>query len=206
VVFIYGEPPVPGSIEITKVFTDQTSPGGITFDLYQNENKIATQTTNSSGIALFSNLQPGQYTLEEVNIPLGYTNNLTTINPISVTAGQTTKVTVTNSPEGEDEPTTGTVIVTKTFIDELSPEGITFELRLGEVVLTQTTNNEGVATFLDVEPGSYELFETNIPQGYINNLSENNTVVVTAGNITYVTVTNSPEGEEEPPGEEPPVE
>lgn len=149
------------------------------------------------------------YIISENTLPAGYT--IKSISPASITLTESNLsaiVTITNIKDAipPPSPTTGTVIVTKTFTDESSPEGITFELKLGEIVLTETTNNDGIATFLDVEPGSYELFETNIPQGYINNLSENNTVVVTAGNITYVTVTNSPEGEEEPPVEEPPVD
>lgn len=64
-----------------KVDSSNDSPlDGATFELKQNDEIIATATSENGGIVSFSNLKPGEYVLVETSAPDGYTKDSNSYN------------------------------------------------------------------------------------------------------------------------------
>ncbi len=87
----------------------------------------------------------------------------------------------------------GSVKVTKK--DKVSGtvlSGAVFELlnTSGSVLQTQTTGSNGVATFSNLQPGSYRVREKSAPQGYLLAAQATQNVTVTAGNTSNVSFSN----------------
>lgn len=104
----------PGRIQITKADQDSQPQAGVTFTLSGNgiEGSL-TDATDEDGIASFSDLAPGTYTLTET-VPEGYTSSLgdPAVTSVEVVAGEETKVNVLNS-KIIVAPVFGTVEITK---------------------------------------------------------------------------------------------
>lgn len=75
-------------------YVDKMSPDGITlsgavYQLLQNDFPVQEAITNENGLAHFCKIEPGEYTLIEIQAPLGYIRN-TTVNKIIVTSDMIT--------------------------------------------------------------------------------------------------------------------
>ncbi len=70
--------------------------------------------------------------------------------------------------------------------------GAVFELldSLGAVIQTQTTEANGIATFANLNPGVYTVREAVAPEGYLLNVSNTQSITVTAGNTSNVAFSN----------------
>ena len=156
-----------GSVQITKASEDGkianvrfrlqgTSVDGTAVDLYA--------TTNASGIATFSNVLIGSYTVSEVNTPAYYQ----VVNPVNVTVTINNKTSVSI----QNKLKVGAVQVTKTSEDGVV-SNLTFTLTgtsdAGTTVnMTAKTDAKGVATFSNVPIGSkYTVQEANTPACYV---------------------------------------
>ncbi|HDR6289115.1 TPA: choice-of-anchor A family protein, partial [Bacillus cereus] len=66
---------ITGQLEITKVDANNTNKtlAGAVFEIWKDGTKIDTLTTNKSGKATSKELEPGDYTLKEIQAPEGYT-------------------------------------------------------------------------------------------------------------------------------------
>ncbi|TKJ03145.1 hypothetical protein FC695_14725, partial [Bacillus cereus] len=66
---------ITGQLEITKVDVNNTNKtlAGAVFEIWKDETKIDTLTTNKSGKAISQKLEPGDYILKEIQAPEGYT-------------------------------------------------------------------------------------------------------------------------------------
>ncbi|MBG9621557.1 MULTISPECIES: SpaA isopeptide-forming pilin-related protein [Bacillus] len=66
---------ITGQLEITKVDANNTNKilAGAVFEIWKDGTKIDTLTTNKSGKATSKKLEPGDYTLKEIQAPEGYT-------------------------------------------------------------------------------------------------------------------------------------
>ncbi|WP_049131585.1 SpaA isopeptide-forming pilin-related protein, partial [Bacillus cereus] len=66
---------ITGQLEITKVDANNTNKilAGAVFEIWKDETKIDTLTTNKSGKAISQKLEPGDYILKEIQAPEGYT-------------------------------------------------------------------------------------------------------------------------------------
>ncbi|MFB6429945.1 MSCRAMM family protein, partial [Bacillus thuringiensis] len=66
---------ITGQLEITKVDANNTNKtlAGAVFEIWKDGIKIDTLTTNKSGKATSKKLEPGDYTLKEIEAPEGYT-------------------------------------------------------------------------------------------------------------------------------------
>lgn len=204
-----------GGIEIVKTIgsTDGDPQEGIAFSLTrmsdENVSRMAdieseggtgnTATTNENGIALFPDLEPGRYMLEE-DVPEGFTTSLNEGNNIiEVAAGQTATVTVVNTPNIPP----GSVRVIKTISTTNEPQaGVEFALtrsteapqvRIAPWSQTVSTDAHGIALFENLAPGNYNLAE-NVPPGYMTNLSQDYVVTVIEGETSEVYVENTPLG------------
>ncbi|NIL30391.1 SpaA isopeptide-forming pilin-related protein [Bacillus thuringiensis] len=66
---------ITGQLEITKVDANNTNKtlAGAVFEIWKDGTKMDTLTTNKSGKATSKKLEPGDYTLKEIQAPEGYT-------------------------------------------------------------------------------------------------------------------------------------
>ena len=64
----------------------------------------------------------------------------------------------------------------------------------GDVLKTQKTNNSGATTFSNLNPGSYSVYESIVPTGYVTPSNRCTNVTVSAGTTTTKTITNTPKG------------
>lgn len=181
-----------GTLRVTKTSEDGIV-AGHTFKLTgtstSGQSVNMTATTNSSGIATFSNVPIGtNYRLEEVNTAAKYVVPSVQTG-VSVTYGGTTNKYFYNSLAR------GSVRVTKTSEDDIV-SGVTFKLTgtstSGQAVnMTATTDSSGIATFSNVLIGTnYKIEEVNTAARYVVP-SVVSGVTVTLNTTTPVSVYNA---------------
>ena len=164
-----------GEIEVTKKSDDGILLKNAVFELLKNNSVIKTATTNASGIAKFTDLEPGAYTVREKTAPQGYNLAATSSENVTVVAGSVTKCTFTN------KRISGKVRIVKTDSQTHKPlAGATFTVtrlsgpesdnasNIGQVVATITTNAQGIAETGLLPWGEYKIVETVVPQDYLD--------------------------------------
>ncbi|EDN8098732.1 LPXTG cell wall anchor domain-containing protein, partial [Listeria monocytogenes] len=160
-----------GKIILNKV--DKADPSipleGATFDLYANDEKVDTQTTDKNGVIEFDDLVYGDYTLKEVSAPEGYTLPTASTENIQVKLEQDEKV-VQVMNEKMPIKETGEVHLVKTDkATGATLAGAEFSLydKSGaELQNGLTTDENGELTIHNLDLGSYYLKETKAPEGY----------------------------------------
>lgn len=188
-------------LSFTKIDSISRLPvAGATFAILQNGVEIKRASSNAAGQIDFGSLVPGDYTLSEVSPTPGYLSQ-TTIYPVVVTSSGEVMV---NGMDIQSFQVTNTPFpnfsLTKINNGGLPLENAVFTLsQNGTVIQTQTTDQNGIATFLSLSPGTYQLEETVPPPGYQSNATINTIVVSETGMITVngssvdnVTITNTP--------------
>ena len=164
-----------GEIEVTKKSDDGILLKNAVFELLKNGTVIKTATTNASGVAKFTDLEPGAYTVREKTAPQGYNLAATSSENVTVVAGSVTKSTFTN------KRISGKVRIVKTDSQTHKPlAGATFTVtrlsgpesdnasNIGQVVATITTNAQGIAETGLLPWGEYRIVETGVPDGYLD--------------------------------------
>ena len=165
-----------GEIEVTKKSDDGTLLKNAVFELLNSSGTvIKTATTNASGVAKFTDLEPGSYKVREKAPPQGYSLAATSSENVTVVAGSVTKCTFTN------KRISGKVRIVKTDSQTHKPlAGATFTVTrlsgpesdnatdIGKVVATITTNAQGIAETGLLPWGEYKIVETGVPDGYLD--------------------------------------
>ena len=164
----------------TKTFENKLARGNVTVTKNSEDGKVSgiqfnlkgtstsgqavnlTATTNASGVATFSNVLIGTYTLTEVNTGKQYAP--VSAQNVAVKYNNTTQATVSN------KLARGSVQVTKASEDG-KIANVRFRLQGTSVDgtavdLYATTNASGIATFSNVLIGSYTVSEVNTPAYY----------------------------------------
>ncbi|MEC3155902.1 SpaA isopeptide-forming pilin-related protein [Bacillus thuringiensis] len=98
---------ITGQLEITKVDANNTNKtlAGAVFEIWKDGTKIDTLTTNKSGKATSKKLEPGDYTLKEIQAPEGYTlSNKEMKFTISNEKIEVVKLQITNKKDTEKGP------------------------------------------------------------------------------------------------------
>lgn len=175
-----------GSLKVIKTFegyAQGTAPEGIDFSdirfKLKDENGNYVQeggvdvivTVNGTGVAIFSNLAPGTYHLEEITdssqIP-GYNKISELINPVIEIAEETEQIAVNTKKRG-------TINIVKKFEDTNEIKGnATFQITrktidsesIGFSTQTVRTNDEGKASIVGLPYGEYTITETIGVPGY----------------------------------------
>ena len=144
------------------------SVSGQTKELGNNE-KLEVKGVEGNKEYTFSEMQEDGYYLEKITVEVdgekpeetSYAGTpLPTSKTVTADAGKTVTVTFTNMPQK------GTFSATKKDADGVVP-GVTFTLSQGEKKITATTDENGVATFENVDIGEYTLKETGAPTDYV---------------------------------------
>jgi LPXTG-motif cell wall-anchored protein len=168
---------VTGAVILEKVdeATKQPLPGA-EFELQTQEGKTiktATMSTDDNGRLAVEKLAPGKYQFVETKAPAGYQLDAKPVT-FTIKADQTSPVHVTKTNKGKTiDGLTCTVALRK--IDSKTGEGLadaTFALQdqRGNVLKENLkTDKTGTLVVSDLEPGKYQLAETEAPKGYILN-------------------------------------
>ena len=164
-----------GEIAVTKKSSDGILLKGTVFELLNSAGSvIATATTSAKGVATFSSLQPGTYTVREKTASQGYKLASASQN-VSVVAGVTAKATFTN-----DRISGRIRIIKKDSVTEKPLPGAVFTVTrlsgpesdnasdIGKVVATITTNAQGIAETGLLPWGEYKIVEAGVPDGYLD--------------------------------------
>ncbi|MCF0111404.1 MAG: Cys-Gln thioester bond-forming surface protein [Erysipelotrichaceae bacterium] len=155
----------------------------------------ATHVSDDTGVVVIDDLFPGEYILEEIKAPDGYLLSTTpqtilldgTQSVVSVfftnkalhgqiavikTGDVCTSLKKEDTPYGtlytpvfEPKPLQGVTYELRAHKDIIGKEG-TVHYRKDEVIATKTTDDNGELIFTDLPLGSYELEETDAPDGY----------------------------------------
>ena len=165
-----------GEIEVTKKSDDGILLKNTVFELLNSSGTvIKTAMTNASGVAKFTDLEPGSYKVREKTAPQGYSLSATSTENVTVVAGSVAKCTFTN------KRISGKVRIVKTDSQTHKPlAGATFTVTrlsgpesdnasdIGKVVATITTNAQGIAETGLLPWGEYKIVETGVPDGYLD--------------------------------------
>ncbi|EEU80230.1 SpaA isopeptide-forming pilin-related protein [Enterococcus faecalis] len=156
------------SVQLTKT-DEKTSDAlaGAVFDLQDKDGNVvqSSLTTDVSGHILVENLPSGDYQFVETKAPDGYELDETPVT-FTIERGQTETIQVGKT----NKLILGSVTLTKT--DDKSGaalQGAIFELQDKDGTVLQnnlTTDADGKLTIDNLEPGDYQLVETQAPEGY----------------------------------------
>ena len=161
-----------------------------------DDSKVSEVVTGTDGTGMSQAIPAGDYYLLELRAPSGFEIG-TKKYPITITAGETIEITVTNKrlPEETPEPgqKTGTVKLLKVDADGKTPlSGAVFgvfEAESGAKAGELLTGKDGTAT-LTLSEGSYTMRELIAPEGYQLS-AEVITLHLKAGETRELTVKNS---------------
>lgn len=152
-----------GSLRIEKKSnTGMNLPGAVITIEHIESGQTYTATTNSAGCAIFTEIKPGAYRVQETTAPVGWKLD-DTIYTTTVVAGETTTLPIIN----EELP--GLRIIKYDRKNYLAMSGVTFEVFRDEVSLgTFRTDEFGEILLTDLEPGTYRAVEVDTgDDGYI---------------------------------------
>ncbi|MBQ7767883.1 MAG: hypothetical protein IJ403_03260 [Oscillospiraceae bacterium] len=180
-----------GQAQIVKTATNGGSVAGWHFTVKDSaENKVGDYVTDSSGVITLD-LEPGTYTVTETDGAYQYwVNDPNPTKTVTVTAGQTAKVTFQNQYRGQAQ-------IIKTATNGGSVEGWHFTVKnsAGNKVGDYVTDSTGIIT-LDLEPGTYSVTETDGEYKYwVNDPTPTKSVTVVAGQTAKVTFQNKWRGQ-----------
>jgi choice-of-anchor A domain-containing protein len=158
----------PGGVVLNKI-DSESGEGlqGAVFELQDSEGTVVKSglATDEAGKLAVDGLEPGDYQLVETQAPAGYDLDNTPVT-FTIEEGQTEAVQVTKT----NTLTPGGVVLSKT--DAESGEGLqgaVFELQDSEGTVVQSglvTDTAGKLAIDGLEPGDYQLVETQAPTGY----------------------------------------
>ena len=152
-----------GSLRIEKKSnTGMNLPGAVITIEHIESGQTYTATTNSAGCAIFTEIKPGAYRVQETTAPVGWELD-DTIYTTTVVAGETTTLPIIN----EELP--GLRIIKYDRKNHLAMPNVTFEVFRNEVSLgTFRTDAFGEILLTDLEPGIYRAVEVDTgDDGYI---------------------------------------
>lgn len=187
-----------GKVKIVKIDAETKQPlANVTFTLTPASGSAQTKTTGSNGVAEFTGLTAGVYTITET-LPYGYSGFA---GPIVVTIDETGDAQVISAQQGVtasgDEITInwtntqlfGSFKLTKYGANTSTPlAGAKFELYSGNTKVAEgTTNANGELAFDKLPFGTYTLKEVEAPEGYVLSTELENGVTVKIESTNQVT-------------------
>ena len=162
---------IAGDIQVIKKDANTGQPlAGATIHLWGDDLGEAhlidmTEVTGANGVAYFRNLPPGTYVIQETQPPHGYNLN-NELQTVTLQSGQSIRKEIRNYRKDG-------LVIKKVDPDGKPIAGAVFELRRGsgEVLLSETTDENGTIFRDYLIEGLYVIEEKKAPEGYL--LDEN---------------------------------
>lgn len=187
---------VNGNEYATFVFTDTKKPSLkiLKYDAYNNKylagatfriakiedgSNYLDRITDTNGSIEIDNLEPGVYSVKEIEAPSGYVLNDMEYH-VELFGGKQSQLIVVN----EEKPSLKIVKTDALTGEPLAGVGFTVKKAEGETENTVVTDENGEAVLSHLDTGIYEVRETSVPDGYL--LDENPQLVTLAPNRTSV--------------------
>lgn len=164
---------------------DGTGIAGVKFEIWaQNDKLVKTVVTDKTGVVTIDGLEPGAYLIKETVTPDGYTARTLT-QTVDIATGDYTTLNFNHTVESP--------VVIKAIEDSTSAPiaGARFVITKadGSYVGEYTTNKSGTVTISHLAAGTYNIYESYVPDGYvIDSVSRSFSVV--DGQTTVVTYRN----------------
>lgn len=178
-----------GSFTLRKLAYDNTPLAGVEFT-YTNEKGVeATALTNNEGVLLVQDLAPGKYTVRETASAEGHIIS-SKIHEVTILAEEAGEPVVIDL--GEVKNVKASVSFLKTDVAGNALKGAKFKLfQIGEGGRTEitgdfTSNELGIVSAENLEPGDYVFVEETAPNGFVLNTKELHFTI----NDTYTYDTN----------------
>lgn len=164
---------------------------GCLFTVIKNGQTLFSAVTDAAGTITVPNVTEGTYWFVEKDAPEGYVVNSEPVTAYVSAADIQGNKTVTVEATNHRKP--GLEIVKIDSVTKESVANCTFDIRSidGTYHETLTTDGTGRIFLENMTPGSYEVKETAVPQGYNLN-PEKQTVELTAGGTFTLTFENVP--------------
>ena len=165
----FTNPLLNASITFNKEDPEGSALPGAEFTLYDDASQIVdTAVSDASGIVTFSDVAPGDYTIEETGTPTGYVTNTavltaTVVDNVADAVVTATPANITNAY------IIGSIVLNKWDDSGRPLEGATFTLYddTDSVVATTVSDQNGFVVFSGIRYGDYTIRETQAPAGYI---------------------------------------
>lgn len=187
---------VNGNEYATFVFTDTKKPSLkiLKYDAYNNKylagaafriakiedgSNYLDRITDTNGSIEIDNLEPGVYSVKEIEAPSGYVLNDTEYH-VELFGGKQSQLVVVN----EEKPSLKIVKTDALTGEPIAGVGFIVKKAEGETENTVITDENGEAVLSHLDTGIYEVKETSVPDGYL--LDENPQRVTLAPNRTSV--------------------
>lgn len=180
-----------GQAQIVKTTTNGGTVAGWEFTVKNASGaKVGTFTSTDTGIITLD-LEPGTYSVtEKASTDKYWVNDPTPTKTVTVKAGETAKVTFKNQYRGQAQ-----IVKTTTNGGTVAGWHFTVKTSGGTKIGDYVTDSTGVIT-LDLEPGSYQISETDGQSKYwVNDPTPTKTVTVKAGETAKVTFHNQYRGQ-----------
>lgn len=155
-----------GNLRVEKVSgTGEKLSGAVITVQHIESGQTYTATTSSAGVAMFTELKPGGYRIQEQTAPAGYVLN-DTVYTTNVNSGETSVVSIVN----EEKPGLRIIKYDSKNYETLS--GVIFEIyRDGVYFGSYQTDQLGQILLTDLDPGTYLVQETAADSGHIVNFT-----------------------------------
>lgn len=161
-------------LELRALDEDGYGISGVKFEVWTlNEKLVTTVVTDKTGVATVGSLAPDTYLVKEISTPGSYTA-LTLTQNCTITTGRYTTLTFYHTEKAyvtikATEAVSGNPIYGATFVITTAN---------GSYVGEYTTNKSGVVSVSRLSAGTYNIYQSNVPDGYvIDSLSRTFTVV-----------------------------
>ncbi len=157
-----------GSVILTKTDDMDRPLEGAAFELWLDGKMMSLWTTDEDGKIFIENLQPGKYSLVEVESPEGYILDQTSYDFVVSDEGHGEPMTI---QAGHAKNHKGTMVLKKVDENGQQLEGAIFEIRdvEGNLISRIESDGKGLAKASDLAPGNYTVREVKAPKGYIRN-------------------------------------
>ncbi len=151
------------TISVENVTENGKAISGIKYELLVDGKTVDEAESNSSGVAEFTCLSSGEYTVSETTVPTTYVDNKTQFNIL--VEPDVDEIMIINTHEAQ----LGTVKIVKQAPDGTPVAGVEYTIydEDGNVVGVIETDQNGVAVFDGLTPGKYTIRETKTVNGMI---------------------------------------
>ncbi|WP_251861474.1 SpaA isopeptide-forming pilin-related protein [Clostridium sp. Marseille-Q2269] len=159
-----------GNVEVKKLGEDKNALKGGEFTLYNTQGEaIKTSVSGEDGIAIFKDLQYGEYTIKETKAPEGYNISNEILKASIKENGTTVKA---NPYSISNTKIRGNIEFTKQGEDKKLLQGAEFKIyeetdeKFEKPIQKAISDENGHVEFKNIEYGNYNIKETKAPRGY----------------------------------------